>query len=478
MSSSGPVGYRSRRHYRANPEWTWGKGVMGCAFKKQRMIVLQGRIQYVADKRRTYTERLETSPMGAALRMNISAISGTFTILLIGALLCVLMLLVLSSLHRSDIAGIKEWALANMLGSAAMILYALGRVLPPFIAYEVTNAVYAAASAMILVGFQRFFGSRVRWTVLGGGVLVLAAAIALFHYQYDSYALRTLIVAVFQSVVCIAIAVEIAGSRTARRSSYPYWFTQAMLVIVVFGQTARSLVHLMNPGEASSLLQPSPWNLLFLSLGTFILPVLTFGAVMMVHDRMMVNAEHAANRDFLTGAWSRRAFFELAQRELALARRKGRSLALLLLDVDHFKAINDSAGHAAGDKVLIDVVARAHTAIRNVDYFGRIGGEEFAVLLPETDLASAQQVAERLRAVLDRRSPAGIAYTVSIGLAMLHGDESLHDLMTRADAALYAAKTAGRNRVACAPDQSNHAAIRPAPFHSERTQSRKSGSSS
>src|SRR5690606_4845595 len=136
----------------------------------------------------------------------------------VGALLCVLMLLVLSSLYRSDIAGIKEWAVANMLGCAAMILYALGRVLPPFIAYEVTNAVYAAASAMILVGFQRFFGSRVRWTVLGGGVLALAAAIALFHYQYDSYALRTLIVAVFQSVVCIAIAVEIAGSRTARRS--------------------------------------------------------------------------------------------------------------------------------------------------------------------------------------------------------------------------------------------------------------------
>jgi diguanylate cyclase (GGDEF)-like protein len=180
----------------------------------------------------------------------------------------------------------------------------------------------------------------------------------------------------------------------------------------------------------------------------------------MIHDRMMEKAEHAANRDFLTGAWSRRAFSELADRERSRAVRAGRTLSLLVLDVDNFKTINDTLGHAAGDRVLVDVVSCAETAIRNVDYFARIGGEEFAVLLPDTDRSCALAVAERLRtslerpvAVCDSREGQSIAaYTVSIGVAVLRDAESVETLMRRADAALYAAKASGRNLVVCEPD--------------------------
>lgn len=381
--------------------------------------------------------------------MNISSISGTFNILLVGALLCVLMLLVLTSLLRSRIAGLKEWGAANLLAGMALVLYAYRRELPALIAYELTNTVYAAAMAMILAGFQRFFGRRVRWGVLGFGVAAVAFAIAWFHYRHDSYGLRTLTIAVFQSLICIGIVLVTAGARDTWRSRYPYWFTQGMAVTILIGHAVRSIVYLADTGAQTSLLQPSASNLFFLSLGNFVLPVLTFGAVMMVHDRMMAKAEHAANRDFLTGAWSRRAFFELAERELARTKRNRRSLALLLLDVDYFKRINDTVGHAAGDKVLTDVVAHAEVAIRHVDYLARIGGEEFAVLLPETERSAAMHVAERLRKALERPATTGlgVAYTVSIGLATWRGDESFHELMSRADAALYAAKEAGRNRV-------------------------------
>jgi diguanylate cyclase (GGDEF)-like protein len=138
---------------------------------------------------------------------------------------------------------------------------------------------------------------------------------------------------------------------------------------------------------------------------------------------------------------------------MARLHRTGDALSLLVLDVDHFKSINDKYGHAAGDRVLIDLTLRAESVIRNIDYLGRLGGEEFAVLLTDTSLDEANAVAERLRAVLDATvsDPDKIAdaltYAVSIGVAQLHPGESFSHLLQRADAALYKAKQAGRNRV-------------------------------
>lgn len=374
-----------------------------------------------------------------------------FNIFLIAALFCFVMLLVLSSLLRSGIPGIREWSVANALALLAFVLYAFGKELPPLAAYEVANGVYAAASAAMLVGFLRFFSRPVSLPLIGLGLGVVAeiVVIALFHYGVDSFAWRTVAVSVFQGGVGAAIGLTVLRHGHATRSRYPYLFTQLMALAILLGNGARAIIYVAKAGELTSLLQPSAWNLLFVSAGTTAWPVLTLGAVMMVHDTMMAKAEHAANRDFLTGAWSRRAFFEFAELELKRARRSGRPLSLLLLDVDHFKKINDTLGHAAGDRVLVDVVPRTMATIRDTDYLGRVGGEEFAVLLPETTPACALKIGERLRAALAANSEhGGVGFTVSIGVATLHGTEAFHELMRRADAALYAAKVAGRNRVA------------------------------
>lgn len=384
----------------------------------------------------------------------------TFNILVVGAFFCILMLLVLSSLLRSGTAGIKEWLVANVLASLALILYAFGKELPVLIAYEVANGVYAAATAAMLAGFRRFFGKSRMDALLCAAVVLVMVAVALFHYVFDSFAWRTVVVASYQTAICVGIVLTIARSGADWRTHYPYVFTAAMAIVVAAGHGVRSIIYLMHTSDVTSLLQPSPWNLFFVSAGTFVLPVLTFGAVMMVHDTMLAKAEDAANRDFLTGAWSRRAFFELAERELLRARRTGRELSLLMLDVDHFKRINDERGHAVGDQVLVDLVARAATVIRAEDCFARIGGEEFVVLLPETDRPSALVVAERLRTTMQQPAatetakgrPAIPVYTISIGIAILRGFESPHELMRRADAGLYAAKAMGRNRVVCEPE--------------------------
>lgn len=162
-----------------------------------------------------------------------------------------------------------------------------------------------------------------------------------------------------------------------------------------------------------------------------------------------------ARRDALTGLANRRAFEEALQREVARARRSGGALALVVLDIDHFKLVNDTYGHAAGDAVLSEVAARAQRALRAEDLLARIGGEELAALLPGATLAAAAEVAERIRHAVSgsafRAGDDAIAVTVSLGCAALAADErEAAALLARADARLYDAKHAGRNRVAWA----------------------------
>jgi diguanylate cyclase (GGDEF)-like protein/PAS domain S-box-containing protein len=173
------------------------------------------------------------------------------------------------------------------------------------------------------------------------------------------------------------------------------------------------------------------------------------------HRDAAEEARHAAVCDHLTGIGNRRAFFDAAENELRRWRRMPRPLSLLLIDADHFKKINDTHGHPAGDAVLRHIARLMGDTFRQIDVVARIGGEEFAVLLPSADLASALRVAELLRAKLEaQRAPtdAGpVGCTVSIGVATM--DEHIPNvevLFKRADEALYAAKNSGRNRV-CGP---------------------------
>ena len=161
----------------------------------------------------------------------------------------------------------------------------------------------------------------------------------------------------------------------------------------------------------------------------------------------------AAFCDHLTSLANRRAFFEAAELELDRAAHTPRSLALIVFDADHFKHINDRHGHPAGDRVLCDLANALRDAFRAVDTVARLGGEEFAVLLPSTGIEQALASADRLRAQIATRLVAvdgvEIAYTVSAGVAVLDGRAaSIDALIKRADEALYLAKSHGRNRVA------------------------------
>ncbi len=169
--------------------------------------------------------------------------------------------------------------------------------------------------------------------------------------------------------------------------------------------------------------------------------------------RMEEELRRLATTDALTGALNRRRFIELADQEVARSRRYGHELCVMMLDADHFKNVNDTHGHQTGDDVLKALSATARAQLRDSDEFGRYGGEEFALALPETNIETAMDVAERIRvalAALEIPTADGgrLTVTVSIGVAMLSDDDAdVHAALDRADQALYRAKEGGRNRV-------------------------------
>jgi diguanylate cyclase (GGDEF)-like protein/PAS domain S-box-containing protein len=162
-----------------------------------------------------------------------------------------------------------------------------------------------------------------------------------------------------------------------------------------------------------------------------------------------------ANQDVLTGCFNRRHFMELAEQEIQRDMRYNRPLSLLMMDIDHFKNVNDRYGHQIGDQVLCNLVFLCQKHLRNVDMLGRYGGEEFVVLMPETAAEGAMLASERLRGKIEEMkintSAGSLSITVSMGLAGLdRGFDETHTLdmlIKSADKALYAAKDAGRNCV-------------------------------
>lgn len=162
-----------------------------------------------------------------------------------------------------------------------------------------------------------------------------------------------------------------------------------------------------------------------------------------------------ATRDPLTGVSNRQHFHELASREIERAQRHGRALSVAMLDVDHFKTVNDTYGHACGDMVLRQVVGAMGEELRATDMCGRLGGEEFALLLPETELSTGAAIADRIRSRISGHAlewdGQPFSITASIGVAAWGADEaSIDPVLARADKGLYAAKGQGRNCVVTA----------------------------
>jgi diguanylate cyclase (GGDEF)-like protein len=378
----------------------------------------------------------------------------TFTsILATTGLLSLAMLMVLGSLLRSGMPGIREWFAANTAMVISIALLTPRGVIPDFLSIVVANGVLGLAGACYYAGCALFLGRPPYWRRTLAGALLQTAAIAWWRYVSDDIPMRVLANTTFNAAICIAAAVLLLRHRPAGRRPYNYWFAAALALAFGVCQAIRGAYFIMLPAQqpSSLLMFNSVGSVALLAIGAVILPTLTMACVMLVHDAMMANLEEAGNHDYLTGALTRKRLETLAREHMARAAQSGNPLMFLIVDLDHFKQINDTFGHAAGDEVLREFASMTQRLLREGDFLGRLGGEEFGILLPRTEMTEALEIAERLREQTQAHVVSGsfgvCRYSISIGVATAKEGETFDRLSAHADRALYAAKHSGRNRV-------------------------------
>ena len=370
------------------------------------------------------------------------------TVLLLTGSMGGLMSLVLYSLKRNypaSIEGLGDWSAALLLLFAGGLLVAGRGKLPNLVSISVSSFLLWSGLYLAYVGTQRFFGAKPRiapWMALITGLALVQLWFSLVEPSYHMrLVLSTVVTACLAGVHAWLIFRQ--GSITFARG-----LAVGVLLFLFGAQVMRLVTSFSAPFPLNAeFFDTSALQLTYITSFAFSVLLFSISAVLMATDRLRIELEHLANHDSLTNALTRRHMDDACRSELERCRRHGRSMALLIMDLDHFKEVNDTYGHQAGDQALINFVAGVNALLRGPDQLGRFGGEEFVALLPDTSLDEAISVAERIRdaCTLAGQAP---ACTVSIGVTTNRKDnDSVDTLLARADAALYRAKAAGRNRV-------------------------------
>lgn len=342
--------------------------------------------------------------------------------------------------------GLARWNLGLGLFAVAWLLFALRAFLPPIVGVAFADALLLCGLCSQCAALLEFGEHRVPgWLVPGPALLLFVLLVPLL----GNYPLLTLVVSAVYAVAFGALAV--ATVRLAERAGAVRWLSSAILVGAGAALMARAVDIWLRPEQSPAVFTASALHGIAFIMLLAVTVSTSFSFLVMQRRRSEARVQHLAMYDGLTELYNRRAFRELAERELARARRVSEPTALLMLDIDHFKRVNDTWGHAAGDRVLSDFAQRLRAALRAGDLPGRYGGEEFCVLLPATCLEGACVVAERIRGAVSAKPLGALpaATMASVGAtASADSGCSIDELLAQADAALYRAKRGGRNRVA------------------------------
>ena len=352
-------------------------------------------------------------------------------------------------------AALVYWGLAGLsfgLGHQFGHLFlTLGLGLPTPVVVAIANGLISLTHGLLLAGVRTYTGRRSGIVPLVGLSLAVVAAGLTWPEMRDVMRSRVLLLsATYMSMdLC-------AGWLLWRWPSPVRRFQRMAAAVFVFNSSflAMRFAYAWATDGLSGSFAKDPSQILFFVVSLVFVYVLTLALALLMFRSKEIELQRLVHRDPLTGLFNRRSLFEHAAREQARCERYGTPLSLLMLDIDAFKAVNDTHGHAAGDAVICETAARIAGGLRDVDTAFRLGGEEFLVLLPSTALEAAVAVAERLRvAVSDTPVAAtGERVTASFGVTeLVRGQEGWEAAMRRADAALYRAKDEGRDRVSALP---------------------------
>ncbi len=381
--------------------------------------------------------------------MRLTVVDLRVTVLLAAAM-AVLMSVILVYQWRSyrDVfRGMGLWSAAPALIFVGGTLYAFRdtmafALLPPAGAGLIFTGLAAYAT-----GTRQFLGEtapRWPWVMLVAAV----AAMWVFTSISPSMVARAWILAI---MICALAGETIAALWSHRRNTFTGGFLLIGLALVAVLMLVRAVM-ISLPGQHAGLAGLMITQMVYLAVYGLLLFWLTIGFVLLGEEGVRNHVEHLALHDRLTGALTRGALMDRGAAEAGLFLRQGRAFSVLMLDLDHFKQVNDRYGHLAGDQVLRAFADHVRATLRRHDAFGRYGGEEFVVILPVTGRDEALTVASRINARQDQEQHPRV--TVSIGVASCEAPAAGKDpallfeqLLRDADTALYAAKAAGRNRV-------------------------------
>jgi len=357
-------------------------------------------------------------------------------------LLCLSLYLALIHISTPALRGIRWVAIAYFATGLGLAVRA---ATPNSLSVLTGNLLLTFLNIAFYWGISQLL-SRVRLT----SFLPTLVTQVYFLYVQPSVAARAItlnLVLLTQAALLVSLLLRIGTPQTrAPRYSLAFLFSLWALVNLAF-----ALVSLRNPAAPTlDYFKPVDGRLVLVSVlpGT----MLCLGFLWLAMTHLQNELEHQSHTDVLTGLLNRRALQLAATREIAVARRHHFPLSLLLLDLDHFKQINDRHGHAGGDAALVQVAKCLTDNLRTIDLCARIGGEEFVALLPGYDGHRALEAAERIRSRIEGLSLEHrgllLPLTTSVGVADLAPEDAvLEDLLARADRALYRAKQEGRNRV-------------------------------
>ena len=401
----------------------------------------------------------------------MDAITTAYLFTVLGLLLNVAALGVSWQLAR-PLPGTLAWFVGAAISAVSVIplLLNLLHPYPPLV--SVHNAGVAIGGAVVVVGVYLFFGKRPPWRSLLFVIIGFMAVHSWYLYIDDDITVRTISASLALAIIYLMGAWRLTiepwkGSRLARLYAEFGWWSMTLAMVL------RAIFVAADIGVGAGTARAMETNVTYLLV--FIVAPITvtaalLGLIMMTLRRLADEREQAltdarevaehfrqlATYDSLTGAYNRRLFMDLAETALSQSRRNGETLSMLLIDLDQFKKINDSYGHASGDEALRYTAKCVRSALRDYDIFGRLGGEEFAVVLNGIDQAQALQVCNRLRETLAAgticHDTHSFGITMSGGIAVARAGDTVESLLSAADAALYRAKDTGRNRIVLAAE--------------------------
>lgn len=360
-----------------------------------------------------------------------------------------LLLVILSRRYSAHINGLREWGTGLLVvAGTVMTAFFLRGIIGQMASVVMGNIVVVFGIMIINQGARRFFEDKSphNWATIGVFLAVFISAALWSAVIQPSATLRTVVFMVGGSIVLIDLLLVVFRHRKYGTGAVVLGIALICLLSV---RTVKLVAALIGMPVSESIFDATPSEIVLTILPSVLVPVATLAFILMALEHLIHKLNQTIRHDDLTGALNKTSLYTEIEREIVRSIRYTRPTSVLMIDLDNFKAVNDNMGHLKGDQTLKDVVRQICKSVRETDMVARFGGDEFAVLLTETDIDQARLIAQRILGEVQTILPPYCGLSIGISSLRSHG-ETADSLLHRADQALYKAKSSGKNQMALA----------------------------